>query len=310
MGLTRRIVLLLLFSLISFIPTTVFAASANDEVVFGGDYELLEDDVLNGDLLIFGGNVVIHAGGQVNGNVTQVGGTIRIDGRVDGDVSQVGGSLVLGENAHISGDIINNGGSIRRDEGSHVDGNIRTGFQNIEVRRKQPGTLGSFILDSLWTLFVIFSSAALAVVITLLWPKRLQTVGQAITSNPVMSGGTGLLVLAVATPLLILILFTVILIPVSFIGFVVIAAACAFGWAALSCEIGLRLAGLANQSWSPALAAGLGAILLGMIYVGMARIPCIGWALQAMVTLIGLGAVTLTQFGGEAYLENSIEPGA
>lgn len=295
---TKKLVVAIVIMAALLLPATAHAAPLEDDkVVFGGSYDLDEGEVLDGDLLILGGHVDIDNGARVKGNVTLVGGSAIIDGRVDGDVSQVGGSLVLDTNSHVYGDVINNGGSLDREDGALVDGKVRTGVRTIEVHRDRPGNFGSFILDGLLNLFVVFSSSALTVVIALLWQKRLEVVGQAITTNPIMAGGTGLLVVGVSLPILIVIMFTLVLIPVSLIGFVLLAAAGAFGWAALSHEIGIRISGLANQEWSPALAAGLGSILIGIIYVGVAQIPCIGWAMQAMVGLIGLGAVTMTRFG-------------
>ena len=308
MGLKWKWLVLLAVVLVLLIPTTAFAApSEEDRVIFGGSYTLGAGEVLDGDLLVLGGKVEIGTGARVAGNVTIVGGDTRIDGRVDGDVSQVGGKLVLEENSHVYGDVINNGGSVQRLEGAQLDGEIRTGARSIEVGRNRPNKFGSFILDSFWKMFILFSAAALTVVIAALWQPRLSNVSNAITQQPLMAGATGLLIVGVAVPVLVLIMITIIAIPISLAGFVILAAAGAFGWAALSQEIGLRLGKLAKREWTPALAAGIGAILLGMIYIGIGQLPCLGWAMQTILVLIGLGAVTLTRFGSEAYPEKTEE---
>ena len=170
MGVSKKFVAITLLILALLIPNTAFAAPLEDDkVVFGGTFSLSEGEILDGDLLVFGGDVEIYEGARIKGNVAIVGGTIWIDGRVDGDVTQVGGSLALGSNSHVFGDIINNGGSVDREEGSQIDGDVRSGVPQVEIRRDRSGNLGSFILDSLWNLFVVFAFAAMTVVIAMLW---------------------------------------------------------------------------------------------------------------------------------------------
>jgi hypothetical protein len=57
-----------------------------------------------------------------------------------------------------------------------------------------------------------------------------------------------------------------------------------------------------KQEWHPAIAAGLGTLLLMCVLSGLEVIlPCIGWIPKTLVGFLGLGAVLLTQFGMKPY---------
>lgn len=283
------------------------ASAAEDRIVTGGTLILGEGETVEGDLLVLGGNVEIRAGARVEGNLTLVGGAVELAGRVDGDVRIVGGRLQLRNGAHVQGDLISNGGSYSRDDDVRVDGEIRSGV--ADGSDASSGRRGGFILDAFWRLFVLFTAAACSVLLALFWPERLRLVGGTVVENPAMAGIAGLLTAGVVIPVLAVITITIILIPVSLGGFILLAAAGVFGWAAMSQEIGRRLATAANQTWTPAVAAGAGSLLLGVVYVGLEEIFCVGWAMQAMIGLIGLGAVALTLFGERPYLDSGPSAG-
>ena len=300
MGLMQKAFLAAALLLALLLPGRAHAAPAADEVVLGGSFTLGEGETIEGDLLVIGGNADIEAGAQVLGDITQLGGSLWIDGFVDGDVTQLGGSLVLESRAEITGDVQTGGGAFDREEGAQVGGSVRSGWTEVNVAQPEPANrFAKFVIDGFWNLFKIFASAALAVVLTLLWPQRLDVVGQALIANPVMAGGVGLLVVGVSIPVLLIAAITILLIPVTFLGAAILAAAAGFGWSALSLEVGRRIGEAANKDWSPSLAAGLGAILLGIIFISVEQLPCIGWAMQVMMGMIVLGAVAITRLGEE-----------
>lgn len=70
-------------------------ARADDRVVFGGSVVVAEDEVIEGDLVIFGGSARIH-------------------GKVEGDTVVFGGKVVLEETGVVEGDLVTMGGSIDR----------------------------------------------------------------------------------------------------------------------------------------------------------------------------------------------------
>ena len=74
---------------------SVKLARAEDRVVFGGSVEVEADEVIEGDLVVFGGSA-------------------RISGTVEGDAVVFGGKVVLEETGVVEGDLVTMGGSIDR----------------------------------------------------------------------------------------------------------------------------------------------------------------------------------------------------
>jgi len=73
---------------------TVRPAIADDRVVFGGSVEIDEDEVIEGDLVVFGGSATIA--GRVTGDAVVFGGRVVLEesGVVEGDLATMGGSIV------------------------------------------------------------------------------------------------------------------------------------------------------------------------------------------------------------------------
>jgi hypothetical protein len=297
-GLIRRFLPILL-ALALALPSTAHASGAGDEVVFGEELVVGADDVLDDDLLVIGGTVEIQSGGRVDGKVTLINGTVTIDGEVGGDVRQFGGTLDLNDGAQIAGDLISTGGKLIQSEAAEIEGEIRTGNGDDPPPDAHDGYRGivRVIVDTYVNLFTLLAMAGLALVAGVLWPRQLAVIESSITGNPVMSGAVGLLTIGVVVPVFIIAALTLILIPVSLAGLVVLGAAAAFGWIALSLAVGRRIGEAVKRDLSPGIAAGIGALLLGLIFIGIERVPCVGWVMQAAIGLVGLGAVVMTRFG-------------
>ena len=57
-----------------------------------------------------------------------------------------------------------------------------------------------------------------------------------------------------------------------------------------------------NQEWAPAIAAGVGTLVLYFVSAGFAQIvPCVGGLPRAVIGLWGMGAVMMTYFGTRDY---------
>jgi hypothetical protein len=78
----------------------------------------------------------------------------------------------------------------------------------------------------------------------------------------------------------------------------------------LGFEVGRRISLAFKQVWHPAIAAGLGTLVLMAILNGIGFIPCVGWIPKVLVGVVGLGAVLLTQFGRKPYIRSLIVPPA
>jgi hypothetical protein len=206
-----------------------------------------------------------------------------------GDEAAIGGELVAGMD-----DVPDRG---LRVIGGTVE--TRSGSEDDPPPDAHDGHRGIFrvMVDIYAKLFTLLAMAGLALVAGVLWPRQLAVIESSITGNPVMSGAVGLLTIGVVVPVLIVAALTLILIPVSLAGLALLGAAGAFGWIALSLAVGRQIGQTVKRDWSPGIATGAGALLLGLIFIGIESVPCVGWVLQAAIGLVGLGAVVMTRFG-------------
>jgi len=75
-----------------------------DKVILGRSFTLASGESLDGDLVVFGGNVIVQQDATGNGDVAAIGGTASIDGVVNGDIVAMAGVIELGPHAIITGD--------------------------------------------------------------------------------------------------------------------------------------------------------------------------------------------------------------
>lgn len=306
------ILLALLIALV--LPATALAAGLpEDKVVFGGTYTLESGEVLDGDLIVFGGSVTLEEGSTVQGEVVVFGGTLDANGVITGNLVCIGGLIELGDTAVVQEDVITLGATLDQSANAIVEGEVTSELTRpfmFDFTGIRPGVnpvpnirvdINPFV-TFMWIVLRTLLWAALAVILVLLLPRPLETIGHAAVRQPLITGGLGLLTAVLAPIILLILTITICLIPVALFGALVLAVAWGIGLIALGLEIGKRLADRLNQDWSLALSAGLGTLLLIFVLDGLQEIiPCVGWLLPAIVGMIGLGAALLTRFGTQMY---------
>ncbi len=285
------------------------------KIIFGDNFTLESGEELVGDLVVFGGNVTVEEEANLNGNLVVFGGTVDSNGNLNGDVVIFGGQISLDENAVVAGDVVTIGGQINQAEGAEIKGEIVNNVSpeiQIPNGRSPPDVNPPQInidYNPFWTVAGIFYRAviiaAMAMLVVVFLKPQMENVSQAIVSQPVMSGGVGLLTvfggpISIVVVALIMVI-TLILIPVAalvvFVGALAIALAWLFGIIALGNEVGERFTQSINQTWAPAFTAGFGTFLLMLVGGAIGEIPCIGWLFVVLVGLVGIGAAVLTRFG-------------
>lgn len=297
-------------------PSTAYAKPLfDDEVIFGGTYTLEEGETQNGDLVIMGGTATLEDGSIVNGDVVLMGGTVKADGTINGSLVGMGGSIDLGEAAVINGDLVTLGATVDRQEGTQITGEVIQNFSfpfRFPFWSQESGAPSgpdidvnfNPVIDTLWFFFRMFIWAALAILVMIFFVNQAERVASAALDEPVITGGIGLGT-AILTPIAMLALvITILLIPVALILVLALAAAWIFGWVSLGLFVGRRLAKMLDQEWAPAIAAGVGTLILYLVLAGFQQIvPCVGWLPRSLVGLWGLGAVLITLFGTREYPE-------
>jgi len=284
-----------------------------DKFVFGGTYTLAAGEELDGSLYVIGGSATLENGSHVTGDVMLAGGTLQSNGRIDGDVLAVGGLVDLGEFAVVGGDVASLGAQIIKADGARIEGTERN-LAGGPIQFKLPGGVTppriDVLVNPVWNVlsffFTAFLWAVLAIMVVLFLPRQVERTSQAVVTQPLISGGLGLLTLVVVPPLLVLIAITLIGIPISLVGAFLLVLAWAFGMIAVGAEVGKRLAQVLKQEWAFAVAAGLGTFTLVVVVNGFeSLIPCIGWLARLLVAMVGIGAVLLTRFGTQVYQPSS-----
>jgi hypothetical protein len=299
-------------------PVTALAAGASsqgistplkgDKVVFGGTFTLNENEILDGNLFILGGTVSLGTNSQVTGDVLLIGGDLSVDGRVGGNISILGGNLALQTNANVQRDVNLFGGNLNRAAGAQIGGRINQGPNGpIEitlpggVRVPEVNVNTTPVFQAMWLLLRAFAVAAIAIVVTLFAPQPIKRVAQTAITQPLISGGLGVLTVIVAPFVLIILTLTIVLIPVTMLSILALALMVIYGWVAIGTEIGKRLAEVIHRDWALPVSAGLGTLLMTLVVDWVGQIWCVGWMFPALVGAIGLGAVLLSRFGTQAY---------
>lgn len=316
---------------------TVFAREAHaplldDEVVLFGTYRLESGETLVGSLVVLGGVVSLEEGSIVDGDVVVFGGNVTVDGVIKGGLVGIGGVVSLTETAEVRGDLIAPVTVVRRDDGAKIFGQIITeNVPKIELPEDIPSvpeisqpSLSNNISRALQPVLSFFTTLARALVFSavsvlalLLMPKQSKRVSSTIEGNPKLSGGFGLLSVAIfitAVVMLALLSITVILIPVTVPLIIVLSLALAlgllFGMIAAGAEVGRRMMVALKQTWSPTLQIAVGgfslSFVLGLLSIGVWGV--LGGLLTAVVSAMGLGAVLLTRFGTREYVPAAKSP--
>jgi hypothetical protein len=296
------------------LPLPAFAQGTQDgRVIFGGNFTLKIGETMDGDLAVFGGSVVLEEASRLEGSLIVMGGNAVVAGHVTGDVATLGGNVDLLDPATVEGDIFSLGGNVDVSQLADVEGNLieEDGFDLPLAPRIGPITRPSApnlrfdfspVASILWFGFRTLLLAALAVLIVMFWPEAAERTADAVITNPLATGGLGLLTLLVSPLVLVMLAITILLIPVSLIGVIVLIVAGVYGWIAVGLEVGHRLAKSLKWELHPAASAGLGTLLLTFVVGGIGMIPCIGWIAPLIVASLGVGGVILTRFGSQAYV--------
>lgn len=312
--------LITLVILVVAFPSTAFAQTTGNEdgkFIFGGTYTLRSGETLYGGLVVVGGSAELEEDSLVVGDVVVIGGEVEIFGEVAGSVVAIGGKAYLGENAIVNEDLVTVGGTVQREEGALVRGAITAEMpEDFDLGPFDPEVFNANqdwrsylwngfkpIGDMMMNVMQALAMGALAAVLALFLLKPMERVSQAVVTQPLPAGGLGLLTIIVLPALLVVLAITLILIPLSLIGFLALGAAFVFGWVALGLEVGKRMEKMfkVQESWVPAVRAGVGTLVLSLLSFAVGMIPCVGWILPFLVAMLSLGGVVVTLFGTRDY---------
>jgi hypothetical protein len=306
---------ILLLSLLVAPSWHALADDGGEDAILGGSFVLKSGERRSTDLTVIGGKVELQEQSLVEGNVIIVGGEAAIDGEVRGDVVALGGQVSLGKAAVINGDLVIFG-TVRRHADAQVKGNvvegmhlggigeylarIRPGHPESPAVRPPVAPLGRSrgvgnTAESLITLLVILGIAA--VVIRLL-PTHVGRVSAAMNDHALLSLGIGSLTIIVVLILLPILIILCLGIPFAIVLAIAFVLCGVLGWVTAGKMVGHRILGALRSSR----ASPLGETLLGtLVITALSMVPCIGLLLALGIVCWGMGGAVLTRLGTSDY---------
>jgi cytoskeletal protein CcmA (bactofilin family) len=289
-----------------------------DLVASGG--QVIVAGTVTGDVLAGAGSTTIS--GEVGGDLRAGAGQARIDGRVGEDVLLGVGQATVAPGAQIGGDLIFGAGRIQMDgavagsvlgsTGNYTRGGSVGGSERVNVgqpEEEQEPTLADRTVDALRRYVSI-----LLVGVLLLWllPRVFRGAADAARGRPLVSFGVGVLGSIGVIVLLVLVILVTVLVAVvlgllglgsltgvTVFGGTLVAAIIVFLFVlavafAAQATVGLALGRLLFRGGGRSFLGGLGALALGVLVVVLvAAIPVAGGWLEALLVLLGLGALLL-----------------
>ena len=178
----------------------------------GEDVVVQPDQVVQGDVTVFGGNAIVQ--GEVDGDVTVFGGTIE----------KGPGSVITGHEQVYGGDM-----------GSVVP--WAAGVSTMAAENAKISTLLAY--------------SAVVVLIFLIFPVRVRTALDRVERHPGLSAATGIIALVASIPIAVLLFLSIIGWPLIPLEFVAIIAGVLIGQSALGLLIGRRLYEMVHPHGTP-----------------------------------------------------------
>lgn len=266
---------------------TISGEVAGDIVMAGGALTLQSGGAVTGDVILAGGEIDLS--GPVRGDVRGTVGTLTINGRITGDVDVTSDDLHLLSKARIGGDLHYKSAN----EATLASGAAVTG-ETVRTERKpySPGdSAGSWLISPLFRLLCGLIAGLLLV---LLVPRAMASVGDAARLAPLTSFLLGLLLFVLIPVALLILTITLVGAPIALIGLLAYICVIYLSQVFLGIAIGRFIL---PKSWD---AYGRGYNLLAMtigvlILAGLRMIPFpfVSTGIAMLSAVIAVGAVTV-----------------
>jgi hypothetical protein len=225
-------------------------------------------------------NVYVAPGETVAGDVDAVFGNVEVAGTVTGDCNTVFGKCTVDDGGRVGGKI--NG----------VDNDVVRAFVPWALLHDRDG-FGALADQDRRLIGKLFGSV-IVLLIFLVFPLRMRVALDRVERHPALSAAAGAIAATLVVPIAIVLLVSVIGIPLILLEIVGLVVFVWIGTGAIALLVGRRLCELVVSSSTP---SPLVALILGLVVVSAAEImPFVGWAVTALVWLVGLGSAILSFF--------------
>ncbi len=229
----------------------------------------------DGSVTKFFSDAVVAPDTTIDGDLNVVFGNATIEGRVTGNVNVIGGSC----------NVVNSG---------TVDGDVHCVW-NDAATAVTPLVVATSSMDGFAQsdrhLFLKLASSAIVVLMFLLFPMRMRLALDRVERHPGLAAAVGVAAFIAVVPVAILLILSLIGIPLIALEVAALLAGVWLGTGAIALLVGRRLCELVVPRVTP---SPLVALVLGLVVVSAAEIvPIIGWAVTALIWLVGMGATVL-----------------
>lgn len=260
-----RLLVILALAAIAFAATPPLAASAH---------------IYDHGKTVFFHNVTIGPDETVDGDLNVIFGDAHVAGHVRGDVNTLFGRCVIEDGAEIDGEA----NCVTADAARA----LAPWFMNSE-------TFSAFANQDKHLLMKLGGSA-IVLLVFLLFPVRMRLALDRVERHPGLAAFVGIVAVIAILPIAILLAITIVGIPLIALELAAIFVGIWLGTGAIALLVGRRLTELVLPHTTP---SPLWALVLGLVVVSAAEtVPYVGWAVTALVWLVGLGASILAFLGG------------
>jgi len=222
------------------------------------------------------GDTIVPRDQVVQGDVTVWGGDLRVEGKINGNVTDIGGTIYQAPGSVITG---------------HVTGVTQDYTQTIAPF---VGSTGADFAAENYKTFLRLAYNIVIVLAFLIFPMRTRMALDRLEKHPGLSAAAGAFAIVSIVPIAILLLISVVGWPLIPLEALAVVGGVLIGQAALALLLGRRLFELMRPHTTP---SPLAALVVGLVVLTAAElVPVLGGIVLALVWLTGLGAAILAFF--------------
>lgn len=263
---------------------------------------LVISGTVGGDVSAGAGNVHVEEAGAVNGNFDVGAGEVRIDGTIDGDARIGAETIRLGETASIGGSLT-------------YDGQLQGNLDAVAGEITHDRTLGATSVTELqplvswvFAVYAFIANLVLGILLLAVFPRFSDGIVAQVTGEPLKTGLVGFGVLLAVPLLLFVLILTIIGIPLALVGVLVFLFVAWISIVYGRFAVGMWLLSLVKRDGDQNSLRWI-ALLLGLLVgAALAAIPIVGSAVNGVIFLLGLGALTLGLVGRRRGISSETSP--
>ncbi len=277
---------------------SVYGNIGDDIVVAGGQIDIAKDSVVDGSILAGAGLLTVD--GQVKGELRGAIGMLFLNGKIFDDVTvTIEDSIIVSETAEIYGDL-NYSGLIE----ANIPENVVKGEINFNEFQRES------IMDDLNKLFFLqkllsfIAAMILMILFVILSPRALVKSGELTKENVVKSFGVGLLTLIAGLMGSIVLMVTVVGIPIAIILFSILLIFYYLAKVFVAAWLASYIFDFKRKKIWVRFRYAISLTIALLLYYLLSLIPIVGWIVNIILFIIGIGSLVLVKVEYFKYLKS------